>query len=78
VHLAQAGFPILGDQKYGDFTLNKVLNKYGHKRMFLHAFEFKFSHPTSGDPVAIESPLPAEFESLERGMAESAAAAKLK
>jgi 23S rRNA pseudouridine955/2504/2580 synthase len=78
VHLAQAGFPILGDQKYGDFTLNKVLNKYGHKRMFLHAFEFRFSHPISADPVAVQSPLPMEFEALEHGMAESVAAAKLK
>ncbi len=27
VHLAHAGFPIIGDQKYGDFKLNKLLDK---------------------------------------------------
>jgi 23S rRNA pseudouridine955/2504/2580 synthase len=42
VHLAHAGFPIVGDPKYGHFDLNKLLNKYGHKRMFLHAFMFAF------------------------------------
>lgn len=78
VHLAQAGFPILGDQKYGDFTLNKILQKYGHKRMFLHALRMEFAHPTSGDPVSIESSLPADFEGLERAMKTSVAAAKFK
>jgi 23S rRNA pseudouridine955/2504/2580 synthase len=27
VHLASSGFPILGDEKYGDFALNKQLQK---------------------------------------------------
>src|SRR3989338_8845594 len=33
VHL---GFPIAGDDKYGDFARNKALMKQGLKRMFLH------------------------------------------
>ncbi|MGE0802962.1 MAG: RluA family pseudouridine synthase [Lautropia sp.] len=64
VHLAQAGFPLLGDQKYGDFTLNKKLEKSGHKRMFLHAFTLSIEHPSSGLPVRFESPLPAAFQRL--------------
>ncbi len=37
VHLAHLGFPIAGDDKYGDFPLNKDLQKTGLGRMFLHA-----------------------------------------
>ena len=61
VHLNHAGFPILGDPKYGDFTLNKELYKLGHKRMFLHAFFIEFSHPISAQKLSLEAPLPAEF-----------------
>ena len=34
VHLASQGHPIVGDDKYGDFDLNKRLHKLGLKRMF--------------------------------------------
>src|SRR5690606_23020741 len=37
VHLSHLGYPIAGDDKYGDFALNKQLAKQGLKRMFLHA-----------------------------------------
>ena len=36
-HLAMNGNPILGDDKYGDFALNKKLRKAGLKRLLLHA-----------------------------------------
>jgi 23S rRNA pseudouridine955/2504/2580 synthase len=37
-HLADLGFPILGDDKYGDFSLNRGLKKtWGLKRLLLHA-----------------------------------------
>jgi 23S rRNA pseudouridine955/2504/2580 synthase len=78
VHLAQAGFAILGDQKYGDFALNKLLQKMGHKRMFLHAFQMDAAHPVTGSPMRIQSPLPAEFERLEHELTRSAQGLKLK
>jgi 23S rRNA pseudouridine955/2504/2580 synthase len=37
VHLAHAGHPVLGDDKYGDFELNRALARQGVKRLFLHA-----------------------------------------
>jgi 23S rRNA pseudouridine955/2504/2580 synthase len=37
VHLTHLGFPLAGDDKYGDFAWNKVLAKQGLKRMFLHS-----------------------------------------
>lgn len=58
VHCAEVGFPIIGDEKYGDFPLNKALAKAGLKRMFLHAWRMRFAHPLSGEPLELESPLP--------------------
>ena len=61
VHLAHLGFPILGDEKYGDFALNRDLQKAGLKRMFLHAASVKLPHPLSGESLALTAPLPAEL-----------------
>ena len=61
VHLAHLKHPVLGDDKYGDFELNKRLRKEGLKRMFLHARALAFAHPISGAPVRIESPLPEDL-----------------
>lgn len=58
VHLAHLGFPIAGDDKYGDFSLNKSLQKAGLGRMFLHAARLSLSHPLSNAPLALESALP--------------------
>jgi 23S rRNA pseudouridine955/2504/2580 synthase len=73
VHLAHLGFPLAGDDKYGDFAWNKVLAKEGLARMFLHAWRLAFRHPSSGATVALEAPLPAELagylQTLEQGEA---------
>jgi 23S rRNA pseudouridine955/2504/2580 synthase len=61
VHLAHAGHPILGDDKYGDFALNHNLARQGVKRLFLHAARLAFKHPASGEKVQLESPLPADM-----------------
>jgi 23S rRNA pseudouridine955/2504/2580 synthase len=61
VQLAHLGFPIAGDDKYGDFELNRELAKRGLKRMFLHAAELAFEHPGSGADVAFEAPLPPDL-----------------
>jgi 23S rRNA pseudouridine955/2504/2580 synthase len=62
VHLASQGHPILGDDKYGDFDLNKQLQRQGLKRMFLHAWRLQFDHPASGERIALTSPLPPELQ----------------
>jgi 23S rRNA pseudouridine955/2504/2580 synthase len=64
VHLAHAGFPIAGDDKYGDFTLNRQLARAGHRRMFLHAARLSLRHPVDGRPLTLEAPTPAAFASL--------------
>lgn len=64
VHLANLGHPIVGDDKYGDFALNKSLSASGAlDRMFLHAASLRCKHPVSGEPLVIEAPLP---DSLQR------------
>lgn len=65
VHLAHLGFPIVGDDKYGDFELNRQLRKNGQsvplKRMFLHAAKFLCEHPLTGEPLLLEAPLADEL-----------------
>ncbi len=58
VHLAHAGHPLLGDDKYGDFDLNHRLEKQGVRRLFLHASRLAFSHPLSKEAIKLEAPLP--------------------
>ena len=66
VHLADAGHPIAGDDKYGDFELNKALQKTSDnmaalKRMFLHAWSLKFNHPKLRKVVHLKAELPPEL-----------------
>lgn len=64
VHLAHLGFPVAGDDKYGDFALNKALARRGLKRMFLHAWRTIVVHPVTGVTLAFEAPLPRELEAF--------------
>lgn len=61
VHLASQGYPIAGDDKYGDFDLNKRLQKVGLKRMFLHAWRLQFTHPASSERLQLLAELPPEL-----------------
>lgn len=61
VHLAHLGFPILGDDKYGDYELNRRLAGAGLKRMFLHATELRLRHPLTEAPLQLQAPLPADL-----------------
>ena len=75
VHLASEGHPIAGDDKYGDFEINKALQKTVAscaplKRMFLHAWSLKFNHPKLRKVVHLQAPLPPELQQfLPAGMA---------
>jgi 23S rRNA pseudouridine955/2504/2580 synthase len=66
VHLAHLRHPVLGDDKYGDFELNKRLRREGLKRMFLHAHSISFEHPLTGEPLRLEAPLPRELAEFAR------------
>jgi 23S rRNA pseudouridine955/2504/2580 synthase len=62
VHLASQGHPIAGDDKYGDFDMNKSLQRQGLKRMFLHAWRLQFNHPATGERIELMAPLPPELK----------------
>lgn len=64
VHLSHIGFPIAGDDKYGDFGANKLLAGQGLKRMFLHAASLEFSHPRSGELVRVDAALPHQLQAF--------------
>jgi len=66
VHLAHLGFPIAGDEKYGDFAFNRDVQKVGLKRMFLHAWKMQFLHPLSGATMLMEAPLPQNLSAFVR------------
>ena len=67
VHLAGAGHPIAGDDKYGDFELNRRLQKAPPAtlaRMFLHAWRLQFNHPAISKRIKLEAALPAELQTF--------------
>ena len=59
VHCQSAGYPIIGDTKYGDEALNKAFAAMGLKRLFLHAFSLEFKSPVedSSNKVVVQAPL---------------------
>jgi 23S rRNA pseudouridine1911/1915/1917 synthase len=69
IHLAEAGAPILGDDRYAPRGPSSV------PRLMLHARRLALSHPLTGVPVVIESPSPADFRRALAGIAEPVAVA---
>jgi 23S rRNA pseudouridine955/2504/2580 synthase len=68
VHLASAGHPIAGDDKYGDFEVNRQLARDGLRRMFLHAWRLRLTHPQTQQPLALQSELPVELRNYINGL----------
>jgi 23S rRNA pseudouridine1911/1915/1917 synthase len=64
VHLEAIGHPVVGDPEYGGSSAGPDL---GLQRQFLHATRLAFTHPFTGDPVDVTSPLPPDLaEALDR------------
>jgi 23S rRNA pseudouridine955/2504/2580 synthase len=64
VHLAASGFPIVGDNKYGDDAVSAAFARQGFNRMFLHAHILNIVHPLTGIPLLLEAPLPQVCQAL--------------
>jgi len=60
VHLASIGHPVVGDTLYGAPANLEGRPPLG--RYFLHARRIRFRHPSTGEEIALESPLPGELE----------------
>jgi 23S rRNA pseudouridine1911/1915/1917 synthase len=59
VHMAFIGCPIVGDRTYGFRKQRLPL-----RRQFLHAAALTFDHPTTGERLRFESPLPADLQTI--------------
>jgi 23S rRNA pseudouridine955/2504/2580 synthase len=66
VHLAHAGHPVLGDDKYGDFEANRALAGEGVTRLMLHAQRLALRHPASGARMCLEAPWPRAMQDFVR------------
>lgn len=62
VHMQSQDCPIAGDERYGDYSKNKRLQKQGLKRMFLHAYRLALPHPVTGENLELIAPLPKELK----------------
>ncbi len=66
VHLSAHGLPLLGDEVYGRGAKGSFARALG--RPALHAAVLGFVHPTSGERLRFEAPLPADLLELERSL----------
>lgn len=65
IHTQQAGYPIVGDDKYGDKKFNQFMRAYGCDRLFLHAEKLSFN--LLGEKISVEAPLDKKLQKcLER------------
>lgn len=60
VHFAEAGYPVLGDERYG----RHVATRWPYRRLALHARRLGFNHPVLDVPLVFESPLPWEMQTF--------------
>ncbi len=61
VHAASIGCPLLGDDKYSAQENQKLQQRSGSNRMFLHAAKLQFPHPGDGKSITVEAPYDAQF-----------------
>lgn len=62
-HLKAIGHGILGDPRYGPAARNEqLLQTYGLRRPFLHAFQLVLQHPVSGEQLTFCDELPDDLE----------------
>lgn len=64
MHTSANKFPIAGDDRYGNFDMNKQLARQGLKRMFLHAARLHLVHPATNETIVLEAPLAPELDSF--------------
>jgi 23S rRNA pseudouridine955/2504/2580 synthase len=57
VHAAELGYPLAGDDKYGDPEYNREMRHIGLKRMFLHANSVAYTNPATEKYVHVSAPL---------------------
>ena len=64
VHFKAIGFPVCGDEMYGDLKTNEELKKVGLTRQFLHAAELTFKLPSTKKAMKFKAPLAKDLEEV--------------
>lgn len=64
VHFQHLGFPLVGDDVYGKRHNARLKEQTGYAapRQMLHAWKLSFKHPVSGSTIAMEAPIPPDFQ----------------
>ncbi len=62
VHAQYTGHPIAWDDRYGDRRFDAHTAKVGLDRLFLHAANIKFTHPTTDEVMSIDAPMETKLE----------------
>ncbi len=70
VHAQHLGFPVAGDDRYGEDDTNRELSKRGLKRLFLHASSMSFPWQGQASGLTIEAPLDPQLEAFLERLAE--------
>jgi 23S rRNA pseudouridine1911/1915/1917 synthase len=79
VHMAHAGYPVVGDPEYGpDSRTCRMRIPPGHssiiralsrlERQMLHASHIRFVHPSTGQEMEFDSPIPEDFALFESAL----------
>ncbi len=64
IHASHLGYPIAGDDKYGERETNSAWREMGLSRMFLHAARIAFTAPWNDVPLAFNAPLDEELRAI--------------
>ena len=84
VHCSFVGHPVVGDPVYGGTkrAIPSSFNKIEHRELSghierlhgqaLHAYSLSFDHPTTGERLAFDAPVPDDMEALIRWLRENA------
>jgi 23S rRNA pseudouridine1911/1915/1917 synthase len=61
IHLAERGNPLVGERVYSKHYRGELI---AAPRLMLHARELSFDHPTSGERLSFEQPLPQDMQAV--------------
>ena len=61
VHLKAIGHPVVGDPVYGS---GRMSGNIALQRQFLHAYQLRLMHPSTGKALEVEAPLPSDLQAL--------------
>ncbi|MEZ9523114.1 23S rRNA pseudouridine(955/2504/2580) synthase RluC [Enterovibrio norvegicus] len=68
VHAQYSGHPIAWDDRYGDRRFDAYTKKFGLSRLFLHAANIKFTHPSTEAQMDISAPMEKKLERTLEGL----------